>query len=248
MRVLALLIVTVLFASSAAQAGPLTLSNLSGGWNAGSVDADGTTSATVDVSNVGGSSADLIEWGTGVDDAALQSGYVFDPFNGGFDPVLNLPFLMGTFTTLNNTIQSITANFYGVDYDFSFDTNGVPAQLTDVLSFTHNETLNVGPCPSGVPPCPDIVSVTVLKLSSMLITVGADTYIFELLGFSTNGGFDFSDRFVSPEGGSSSAGLYAMVTAGDPDVPEIPEPASLGLLGAGLALIAHSVRRRQSRR
>jgi hypothetical protein len=129
-------------------------------------------------------------------------------------------------------------------YDFSFDTNGQPNQLIDVLSFEHNETLNVCPCPSGEPPCPDIISVIVLNLSSALITVGADTYIFELLGFSTDGGFTFSNEFISAEGTSNSAGPYAIVTSGEPDVPEVPEPASLGLLGVGLAMVAHRVRRR----
>jgi hypothetical protein len=38
--------------------------------------------------------------------------------------------------------------------------------------------------------------------------------------------------------------LYATVTA--TAIPEVPEPASLGLIGAGLALVAHQIRRRRN--
>jgi hypothetical protein len=248
MRVLSFLIAGVLLTSSAAQAAPLTLSNLTGGWDGTTVDADGNTAPTVNVTNQGGSAVDIIGWGQGVSNPATKSGYKFDPVDNAIDPALNSPFLMGTFTNVNNTITSLTDGFFGVDYDFSFDTNGSPSALTDVLSFEHNETLNAGPCPEGVVPCPDIIMVTILKLSSLLITVGTDTYIFELLGFSTDGGFSFSDKFVSAEGAQNSAGLYAQVTLGESDIPEVPEPASLGLLGAGLALIAHQVRRRRHTR
>jgi hypothetical protein len=55
------------------------------------------------------------------------------------------------------------------------------------------------------------VTVSQIGINS-LITVGGDTYFFNLLGFSTNGGATIKNVFQSPEGGNNSAGLYAMVT------------------------------------
>jgi hypothetical protein len=253
MRVLSFLIVGLLLTSSAAQAAPLTLSNLTGGWDGTTVTLDpldnDDTGPTVNITDGANSDADIIGWGEGVSNPATKSGYIFDPIDGSFNPDLNTAFELGDFTAVNNTITSATDAFIGVDYNFSFDTNGDPSALSDVLSFVHNETLNAGPCPVGVIPCPDIVMVTILKLSSMAITVGTDIYIFELLGFSQDGTFgSFSDTFISPEGGKSMTKLWAQVTVGESDIPEVPEPASLGLLGAGLALVAHQVRRRRAAR
>jgi hypothetical protein len=252
MRVLSFLIAGLLLTSSATQAAPLTLGNLTGGWDSTTVvfDASDNTESTIAINNAGGSDPDFISWGQGVSNPATKSGYKFDPRDGAFNPDLDTPFELGTFTHINNTITSLTDGFFGVDYNFSFDTNGDPSALSDVLSFEHNETLNAGPCPiGGFTDCPDIVMVTILKLSTMAITVGTDIYIFELLGFSLDGsGGSFTDTFISPEFGQNSSKLWAQISLGESDIPEVPEPASLGLLGAGLALVAHQVRRRRAAR
>src|SRR5687768_941697 len=81
MRVLSGVLAAFVLSASAASAGPLTLSNATGGWDPLSVNADAATAATVSINNQGGSAVDEISWG----DADPQSQYDFDPVDGSFD-------------------------------------------------------------------------------------------------------------------------------------------------------------------
>jgi hypothetical protein len=110
------------------------------------------------------------------------------------------------------------------------------------VQFSHNETVNSGPCPAGsVTECDDVVTITTPILSA-LITSGTDSYLFKLLGFSKDGK-TFSSVYMSPEGGDNAAQLYAEVTPAP-----VPEPGSLVLLGSGLMGLAAAARRRNRRK
>lgn len=238
MRVFSLFVAGMFLAASVSAA-PLTISNITGQWQ--NPDADGATAPTVTINNAGGSAQDEIRWGLGFPNPAdPNSGYLFDPEDGAIVPALNSVFALGVFTHENFPISPF--GFFGAEYDLSFDTNGVPNTLNNVFVFDHNETPNDGPCPVGVPPCADIVTVS-QTIFNQIIDVDGELYFFNLLGFSTDGGNTFSTTFISGEGNANVAVLYAQVT--ETAIPQVPEPASLGLIGVGLALIGHQVRRRR---
>ena len=230
-----------LFLAASVSAAPLTLSNIAGSWQNPVL--DGPTAATYVENNQAGSAADEINWGIASPPELLNiSGYILDPVDGSIvDVPLNSVFALANFTHNNFPINP--SGFTGVEYSLTFDTNGIPTSLNNVFVFSHNETPNAGPCTVGVEPCADIVTISQTTLNQV-ITVGTDNFFFNLLGFSTDGGNTFSNVFISEEDGQRQAVLYAQVTA--TRIPEVPEPASLGLIGAGLALVAHQIRRRRN--
>lgn len=224
--------------ATTASAGPLTISSISGGF-VNAVPA-GTT-----IVNQAGSLVDTIRWGVPVNQS--QSGYDFDPVDGAVNPILGTPFLLGTFTHLNQPVFQPWLD--SVDYSLSLGTNGNPAGLADVFSFDHTETPNDGNCepgPAGSVPsvsnCDDFVVISQLGINS-LIDVGGDLYFFNLLGFSTNGGATIKNLFQSVEGGNNSAGLYGVVTL---EPIRVPEPSLVALLAGG-ALAALRRRTRATR-
>jgi hypothetical protein len=129
-----------------------------------------------------------------------------------------------------------------VRYDFQFQTNGAPSNLSLQMVYTHQETPNSGCAP--LPSCTDDKVTIVPTLVAQVYSQGPDQYLFELLGLSSNGGVTFPTQFISPEGTTNAAHLYGRITSTN---TVVPEPATMILFGSGLmALVAHRRRRRDS--
>ncbi len=192
-----------------ASAAPLDITSIAGAWN----NLVGATSPT-------GTGTSTITWGGG----SAPSGYNFAGQPDIIGAALATPLFLGTFTHTNNPIP--IPNLSAVDLNLSFNTNGVPSPFGAVFPFAHDETTNA--C-APLPGCSDDTVTITTPIVNIPITVGLDTYYFNLLGFSTDSGATFNSVFTSPEGGGNSARLYGQVT-----ISAVPEPTSLILLGAGL--------------
>ena len=217
-----------------ASATALNITDIDGSW----VNAfpSGNVSA---ISNVAGSGTDSVRWGGTQDDLTSGSGYDFVPSLDLAPVTLGAAFSLGEFTHVNNAVFSTIDS---IDYTFQFSTNGVPTILADLFHFNHNETENL----TGTSPADDdIVTLSSINLNQS-ITVGADTYFFNLLGFSNNDGATFGNVFRSPEGHRNNIRLYGIVTAQPLNTDPVPEPASLLLLAPAVAFLV--ARRRAQRK
>jgi hypothetical protein len=168
-----------------------------------------------------------------------QSGY---NFNDSTTPVTidtnvnSGRFLLGTFTHLNQPIYEPWLASIGLSITVDI-LGGVPGSFTEIFTLFHNETPNDCGC---VPNDNDIVTFSAGTLNSSF-TVGGQSYILSLLGFSNNGGNTLVSSFSSVEGGNNSTQLWARIAARP---TAVPEPGTLLLIGAGLLSLAF-VRRRK---
>jgi len=209
-KTILILICLLVIGVGTATAGPLDITGITGIW----------TNPTGGLNMTGVGTSD-VTWGDGT---APDSGY---SFAGGAN-ILSVPvgsaISLGEFTHHNEPIPAGT-EITAIDFVLSFGTNGAPPTVSATFNFDHNETPNnTGTSPDD----DDIVTITTPVVNAM-ITQGGDTYFFNLLGFSDDGGTSFSNVFSSPEGGNNSATLYGKVTT-----ERVPEPSSLLLVGTGL--------------
>jgi hypothetical protein len=207
-----------------ASAAPITVTSTSPDWVAWV----GGSSVTEPIVGTEPTATYQIRWGTG---SSGQSGLGFDPAQPpNFDATLGTPFELGTLYHYNNPINAGTA---ATSADLKLTTtiqDAVPVAQDFSFRFLIDETPNSGICPyPSSTPCSDKITFQNLNTSSSF-TLGGNSYTMALIGFSTDGGNTINDDFISNEGGSNSAKLYAMFVAPTP----APEPASVMLLGAGL--------------
>lgn len=218
-------------------AGPINITDIIGGWV-------NPSPLSVSIINVANQGTDTVRWSGPATDNSGQSGYNFTPGADLIPAPVDSAFLLGNFQHINNPV--FPPSLDSIDYGFGFSTNGTPNVLSTTFNFIHDETNNSSTCSGGVSGpsvsnCDDFVDISSVSLNQ-LITVGADQYYFNLLGFSVDAGLNFSNQFQSPEGGTNSAGLYGILTTKKVNVPE---PGSLALLAFGLVGLGLSRRKSQ---
>lgn len=139
-------------------------------------------------------------------------------------------FSLGDFTYTNRATR-YSAGVTGVDFDLNVNLLGIGWS-------TFNYSLSIDNTPNGSTNVPDYVSLISQGDDSLFSYLG-QSYRFELLGFSRDGGLTFEDYTYANERSSTTAEIYGRIDA-------VPVPAALWLFGSGLVALGALVRRKNS--
>jgi hypothetical protein len=210
----------------APQAGAISLNLSSGSWNE-TVGGSGIVYQTV-------ASETQVRWGTPAygGDTSEKSGVGFTgvgPSTFGLGEI----FQVGQLRHFNNAISAGTAaSAVNLSLSLNFD-NPVATQSFN-LNLQIDETPNGGTCAYfSITPCADKISISETSLSNQFSVAGIN-YTLQLLGFSLTPGGVPINEFISQEGGTNQALLFAKVTAAEAE--PVPEPATVA--GTALWLLA----------
>ncbi|MCW9047126.1 MAG: VPLPA-CTERM sorting domain-containing protein [Gammaproteobacteria bacterium] len=137
-------------------------------------------------------------------------------------------FSLGEFTYVNRATR-YSADVSGVDFDLNVNLLGIGWS-------TFNYSLSIDNTPNGSKNVPDYVSLISQGEDSLFSYLG-ESYRFEILGFSRDGGLTFEDSTFANERSSTTAEIYGQIQA-------VPVPAALWLFGSGLLTLGALVKRK----
>lgn len=142
-------------------------------------------------------------------------------------------FQVGQLRHFNNVVSRGTAAS-AVNLSLFLNFDNPIATPSFNLNLQIDETPNAGTCAYfSLTPCADKISISETSLSNQFSVAGID-YTLQLLGFSLTPGGVPINEFISQEGGTNQALLFAKVTAVEPE--PVPEPATVA--GTALWLVA----------